>query len=357
MAYIRKRGNRWSITVEGPRDPVTNERTQISRSFNTEAEAKRAALKLEQEIEAGKQARCPTFEVFAKMYFETQVKSQVTDSTYINQWHYMEKYIIPKIGKKLLDKITAFDVEAFFTKLLREGVSRGTIKNIGLVLKKTFRAAQVWGFITQNVILLVKMPTYKAPTMKVWTAEQSKVFLGSTRGTAFHIAYVLALSTGMRIGEILALTWEDIDFENLTITITKSLKYDLVNRLHVKETKTTNSDRTIDIPQSTATELREHKEQQLTGLEMVVNWLDKHPYPSDVSREFRSRVKELGLPMIRFHDMRHTHATMMLKMGIHIKVVSERLGHANINTTLSTYSHVLPGMQREAAEKLNSIFM
>lgn len=354
MAYIRKRGSTWYYTVNA-KDPVTNERAPIIKGgFASEGEARKAAQKIEDEIETQKRKRCPNLNDFAKMYFESQVKSQVTDATYINQWHYMGM-ALERLGKKKMDQISYLDIERFYQDLLQKDVGRGTIKNIALVLNKTFRAAHKWEYIRTNVMQHVKTPTYKPTKMKVWTTKQAKLFLEGTKGTAFHIAYVIALSTGMRIGEILGLQWQDIDFENMTITITRSLKYDLVNRLHLKETKNTSSERTIDIPETIINELREHRKTQLPGLEMVVNWMDKYPYPSDVSREFKCQTKALKLPQIRFHDMRHTHATMLLKMGVHIKIVSERLGHANITTTLNTYSHVLPSMQKEAAAKLNDL--
>lgn len=357
VAYIRKRGNKWSFTVNAGIDPVTGKRKQITRSgFASEKEAIRAAAKLEQELEAGRIASTPTLQEFATMYFETNVKNQVDDNTYVLQWHLMKQFVLPKLGKYKLDKITPFQLEKFYRDLLDEGVNRGTVKMISMVINKTFRTAQKWNYIIFNVTQHVKSPAYNPPKMKIWTAEEVKKFIEGTKGTRFHIAYVLALTTGMRMGEILGLMWEDIDFERKELRVIRSLQYNRVNGIILKKPKTDYSQRTIALPDSTVEALLEHKQQQLPGVPMVVEYLAKHPYPQDVYHEFQRQIKRLEMPKIRFHDLRHTHATLLLQMGVNPKVVAERLGHANIQVTLNTYSHVLPSMQRDAADRLNSLF-
>ncbi|WP_438446822.1 tyrosine-type recombinase/integrase [Gorillibacterium sp. sgz5001074] len=357
MPYFRQRGDKWSFTINAGKDPITGKRKQIVRSgFNTEKEAQKAAAKIERDLEAGKRADSPTLIEFATQYFETQVKSQVTDSTYWNQWHYMSEFVFPVLGKLKLDKITYLHVEKFYSSLIERGIKRGTIKNISLVLNKTFKTAQKWQYIINNVMDHVKTPTYKPAKMKVWNTDEVKRFVEGTQGTKYHIAFVIALSTGMRLGEILGLHWDDIDWERKQLTITRSLKYDMVNRLHTKDTKNDHSQRTITLPDATVAALLEHRSQQLPGLHMVVNFADKYALPSEVSREFQMQVKRLKMTMIRFHDMRHTHATMLLQMGVNVKVVAERLGHSNVTTTLNTYAHVLPSMQKEVADKLNDVF-
>lgn len=345
----------WYYTIDAGKNPRTGKRTQkMQGGFKTEKEALREALKMEQQVERGQNVGAPKLADFMETFFEDTVKHEVSSMTYYNQKHMADKFIIPKLGKSAMDKITALQLTHFFSDLVNEDVHRGTIRNIALVLRKTFRAAQKWTIIHSNVMQFVKTPKYKSQTMKVWTKEQVRGFLERSKEYPLHALYNLALNSGMRCGEMLGLRWEDVDFVSNTVTIKRSMKYSLKEKLHEKSTKNTSSMRTLSIPQSTMGTLRTHKETNLPG-HYVFHKFGEPLYPSAVSRIFQGDIKRAGMPIIRFHDMRHTHATMLLQMGVNPKVVAERLGHSTVVMTLDTYSHVLPNMQKEVAAALENV--
>src|SRR5690606_22647912 len=207
----------------------------------------------------------------------------------------------------------------------------------------------------ENPMTLVNVPTYKPMRKKVWSIDDVNLFLEVTKSSKLYILYVLALSTGARRGELLALTWDDIDLDKGTVTISKSVKYSGISKLHVSTTKTENSLRTINIPEKTIIELRKHKENQMEGVNIVADNLGQYFNPNEASRHFLKDCARYKMPKIRFHDMRHTHATILLQNKINPNVVAERLGDT-VEMVLKTYSHVLPSMQEEVAETLNKIF-
>lgn len=353
MAYIRYRGDSWSFTIDIGKDPKTGKRKQKTVSgFKSEKDAQKAAVKMEMQLDKGQNVSVPKLVDFLNDFFEEHVKHQVSPMTYHNQRQWATSYIVPDIGHFQMDKLTHLRVEQFYSDLLKRGISRGTIRNISLVLRKTFRAAHKWGVIHNNIMQHASPPTYKPAKMKVWTREQVQLFLQVSQESPNHALYVLALTTGMRIGEMLGLYWSDIDFDTGYVQIGRSLKYTLQVGLDTKEPKNEHSKRTISLPQTTLDALKRYQETTLPG-KYIFHKFNDPIYPQEASRRFQNDVAKVGLPKIRFHDMRHTHATMLLMMGVNPKVVAERLGHSTVTTTLDTYSHVIPSMQKEVAAALD----
>lgn len=357
MAYFRQRGDTWSFTVDVGRDQKTGKRKQKTVSgFTSEKEAIKACNRLQLDLEDGKRIESITLVDFIKMYFETKVVNNVEETTYISQWIIVEKYIIPRLGWKKIDKITSEDLDIFYSDLLKNGVSRGYIKNISLVLSKTFRQATIWNYIIKNVAREVSPPQYKPDERQVWTEEQLSFFLEESRGFARHALYVLASTSGMRNGEMLALHWTDIDFNKCTVSITKTLKFTKEKGLHIKlSPKTDNSRRTIKLPQSTIDTLLDHKARQLPDVPIIFDQKCKYTYPTEALRKFVDDSSKLNMPRITLHDLRHTHATLLLQWGYNAKVVSERLGDS-VEMVMRTYAHVLPSMQDDVAVSLNRIY-
>ncbi|MFC7561122.1 site-specific integrase [Paenibacillus farraposensis] len=207
--------------------------------------------------------------------------------------------------------------------------------------------------------------------MSIWTLEQVNHFLQSTKEDRYHCVYGLALLAGMRQGEILGLRWQDIDFESKTITIRQTLAH---YGTRIKSgAKTTTGERKISIPNQLIGILEEQcrlyeaykvkwKREFGDGfvdMDIVIFNLKngKTVFPANLSKAYKKDVISAKLPHIRFHDMRHTHATMLLEKKMNVKVISERLGHSKISVTLDTYSHVLPSMQQEVADELEQMIM
>lgn len=354
MVYVRKRGNGYGFTVDAGKDEQ-GKRKQITRSgFKTENEAMLEALKIEEQVKKGIFSNAPELREFIPMFFE-HVQHQVSAMTYHNQKHFAEKFIVPRIGHHRMDKITYLQIEEFYQSLLNQNISRGTIRNVSLVLRKAFKTAQKWGIIQSNIASHVRPPAYRPTKMKVWNEEQVKRFLEASKQSPYHVIYTLTLSTGMRIGEVLGLEWDDLDLHNGLLQVQRSLKYTVGVGLHTKEPKNLHSKRTISLPKGTIHALEEHKKNSLPA-KWVFHHVGDPIYPSELSRRFQTDVKKSGILPIRFHDMRHTHATLLLSMGVNPKVVAERLGHSTVITTLDTYSHVMPSMQKEVAERLGNLF-
>ena len=217
--------------------------------------------------------------------------------------------------------------------------------------------------LTTNPADVVVPPRPKRSEMKVLDETQSAAMLRAAESTDLHMPLLLALGTGMRRSELLGLRWSDVDLEAGTATVNQSLQ-EAGGELITTPPKTAKSRRTVTLPGVVVEALRSHRaEQARKTLAHEPNWTDSEyvlaapqggPWrPSNFDRMWRRFKTQQGLE-IRYHDIRHSHATALLKAGVHPKVVSERLGHASISITLDTYSHVMPGMQEEAAEKIDA---
>lgn len=358
MAYIRKRGDKWSYTVDIGRDPLTGKRKQKTVSgFKTRKEAEKAAAQIVTDIERGDYIdNKVTVRQFLLDFLESNVRHAVAENTYTMQKAYCMNHILPFFGDLEMAKVTPMHISKFYNQKTEEGLSPGHIGNLGIFLNKAFRTAFEWGMLNKNVVTAVKKPSNKSKDIQVWDEVEMNRFLKETQDSRFHVVYLLALTTGMRKGEILGLQWKHIDFQNATISVQQTIVY-ANKKLYLKEPKSARSRRLITIPDNVVQYLKRYKLRQPPNeLDMIVAGLT-HPlvYPSILEKVFYADLERVDVPKIRFHDMRHTHATILLKLGENPKIVQERLGHTNIATTLNTYSHVLPSMQKSTADKLNAV--
>lgn len=370
MAYFRKRGctcenkkkckcgAKWSFTMDAGVDPATGKRKQKTVSgFDSKPEAEKACAALVTDIERGQFAENKdTLKQFILDFLENQVKQTVTESTYVMQSGYAKNHIIPFFGHMKLTQITPMHVQKFYAKKIEEGLTGGYISSLGIFLGKALKMAHQWGMVTKNVVSSVKKPVYRQVTMTVWSLEQMQHFINETQDSRFHVAYLLALTTGMRQGEILGLQWHNVDLAAGTISVQNTIT--IANKkIYLKEPKTARSRRLITVPDSVITFLKKYKLRMPTNeLNVVIPGIRNNlVYPQVLNNDFKKQIERLELPVIRFHDLRHTHATILLLLGENPKVIQERLGHDSISTTLDTYSHVLPSMQQAAAAKLNDI--
>ncbi|BAU29001.1 site-specific recombinase XerD [Aneurinibacillus soli] len=364
--YFRKRGEKWSFTLDIGRDHETGKRKQKTMSgFKTKKEAEKACAELILKIENGSyQAYSKdSFAEFMKQFMEMQ-KQSVRATTLETQTFMLEKHLLPAFGPILLRDIKPHHIQKFYTDKLEAGLSGSYVHTIHCLLNKALRIAYEWGLIEKNVATLVKPPRKSSKEMKVWNIDQIQHFLEVTKECRFHLAYLLGIWTGMRRGEILGLRWQDVDIENGILSVRQTI-YRGAHKLIIQEPKTKGSRRTITFPTSVSTALRRHKlRQQEVKLRMgtrhqehdlvIAHDIGTPVDPSELTRWFKHWTKKAELPSIRFHDLRHTHATILMQLGENPKIISERLGHNNISITLDTYSHVLPNMQRDLANKLEA---
>jgi len=222
------------------------------------------------------------------------------------------------------------------------------------------------GLVARNVAEIVAPPRPARKTMNFLSPDDVGRFLDAARAIPYYVLYCLLLYTGLRRGEALALCWRNVDLIGAELQVLWTA-FKMDNGTYVlKEPKTPHSRRAVSLPPSLALLLRQYRADQrassdvigtpLTDEDFVFSHKDGSPLnPNAVTSAFARLIRKAGLPKLRLHDLRHTHATLMLKAGVHPKIVSERLGHANIGITLDTYSHVLPGLQQAAAERFDGM--
>lgn len=288
-------------------------------------------------------------------YFDrwlSEVRLSLKESTlswYESVWR---KHIIPEIGGIELRKLSPLHIQTLYRRLAEKGVSPPTIHAAHRAIGRPLSRAVKWRLIPRSPLERVDPP--KAPKREIspLTAEQVMRLLKVSKGTGRYSLYLAAVVTGMRQSELLGLRWSDVDLDRCTITITGTL-----NRQGERDsTKTAAGTRQVSIPQRLADELRQIQPEN-PGDQLV--WQTSNGTPishRNLLRQFKNLLQKAGLPeTVRFHDLRHTSATLLLSAGVHPKVVQERLGHSRINVTLDTYSHVMPELQRQAAEQLDAL--
>jgi len=337
------------------------------RGFKRKDDAIKAMNELEASINSGTYVE--TSKLLYKDYLhqwledkQTKVKPQ-TIKTY--SW-IVNKHIIPYLGNIELSKLNPMVIQQLYNRLTKEkSLSDENIQKVHTMINDSLKKAERWGYINKNHASLVDRPKATKKEVQVWTVDEVKRFLNHLEGNRYSIAFLLALTTGMRQGEILGLRWKDVDFENGCIRITQTLSAD--GKEILPYTKTKSGSRVIDLDDDTLSRLKKHRlqirqEKLQAGagiykdMDLVIcSEIGTPTNKSNLRRVYDRTIHKANVPKIRFHDMRHTHATLLLLQGENPKIVSERLGHADVRITLDTYSHLLPSMQKETAKKLGKL--
>lgn len=292
---------------------------------------------------------------FLDVYLRDVASHNLRDKTIQAYESLIRIHIKPELGYYKLSQLTPAIIQSFYSKKL-ETLSKRSVQFIHSILHKSLDQALRWNMVARNVCDLVDAPSPKRKTMTVWNQHQARHFLKFVEGDRLYPVYALAIATGMREGEILGLFWEDVDFIKSELSVQRAIQYIVGKGMIISEPKTHKSRRSITVAKFAMDALRSQFDRAdvKTGLVFVTS--KGTPFsPRNIVRHFKLMTKEAKLPEIRFHDLRHTAATLMLSGGIHPKVVQEMLGHSQISLTLDTYSHVVPSLQKEAAEKINEV--
>jgi integrase len=369
--HIKKRGRSWSIVIDVGRDPGTGKRKQKWMTVTgTKGDAQRKLRKYLTPLDEGTFVEPSKISVgeFLEQWLETYARPNTSGKTFERYAELVRKDLIPLLGMYPLQKLQPLHVQACYTKLY-ERLSAKTVLQHHRVLRKALQHAAKWGLVARNVAGtdLVDAPKPVHKEVRALDEIQTARLLVLARGRRFYLPVVLAVTTGMRRGEICGLRWGDVDLDAGVISVRQSLEQ-TKSGLRFKPPKTTKGRRRIDLGSLALDALQAHKVEQakerlLIGkgyqdYGLVVANVDGTPYPPDsLTSSFASmirRTKDKELKRLRFHDLRHSHATQLFRQGIHPKIVSERLGHATVSITLDLYSHVLPGMQEDAANKADA---
>ena len=288
---------------------------------------------------------------YLKRWLNDSVRGSVKPVTHKSYEMLVNKHVVPALGNVRLSKLTPAHLQGFYRSKLDAGLSPPTVQYLHVVLHRALKQALRWGLVTRNVAEAVDPPKVHKKEVTPLSPEQARAFLDTARGDRLEALYVLAVHTGMRQGEHLTLRWDDVDLD--------------AGVLRVRGTKTARSRRTVKLSETALNALRSHLTRQLEEIDRVGSmWqvndlvfatevgtpLNRHNL---TQHSFRLLLAKAGLTQMRFHDLRHTCATILLSKGVHAKFVQELLGHATIAITLDTYSHVLPGMGGSTANAMD----
>ena len=339
----------------------------MSKSCKTQREAREWVKETLSQVEDGltiKGART-TLAKYLDSWLET-IKPTVRPKTWQQYEQIVRQYVKPSLGEIRLNDLRPDHVQTLYTSQLERGLGPRSVRLIHAVLHRALNQALRWGPVRRNVCDAVDKPKQSRAEMQTFDLEQTQTFLHAVEGNRIEALFYLAISTGLRQGELLGLKWTDLDFDSGRLQVQRQLQRISGEGLTFTEPKSAAGRRAIVLGSVDLAKLQAHRKHQLEErLFAGGRWQDHgliftttigSPLdPRNLYRTYKVILKRADLPEIRFHDLRHTAATLMLQQGVHPKVVQERLGHSSINLTLDTYSHVLPSMQEDAAQRMNAI--
>jgi integrase len=428
--HVFKRGKTYTYKFDGPPDPLTGIRRQVSKGgWATEKEAWQECRAAMSRAEQGQHVKASKRTLGAYLVGEwlPAIKGTVAATTWGNWKVYVESYVVPTIGKIQLQQLTAPRLQAFYTHLSTKGRikvdlssamyaawKRGTkagkeptarwvateteasihtaraalrrfragqvpaakspglepktVRNIHVMLHAALAQAAGWRYAVENVAENAKPPRVARRRPTVWTPDQLRQFLTFVREDRFYALFLLAATTGLRRAELCGLRWPALDLDAGTLSVQPDTRVVVNGEAQDSDGKTDNAPRLLALDPNTVQALRNWQAHQRTeqrffqddylASDRVFTWEDGRSVHPDVIRQRFNRLSiRCGLPRIRLHDMRHSYATAALKAGVHLKIVSARLGHSSETFTARVYQHALPGMDREAAGTVAALFV
>lgn len=368
----KKRGNgegsislrqdgRWEARVRLP----NGKRPTVYGETRKEVQDKLRELNrsIEQGVQVG--VKRPTLRQFLEQWLEEVVKPNNAFKTYQSYSQTCRNHIIPMLGTVPIDKLTAQDVQSFYTKKTRQGASANTVRYCRIVLRIALNQAVRWRLVSYNAAAVTTPPRVERKQVRAMEFDEAQAILNTFKGNRLEPLVATGLMCGLRQGELLGLRWSQVDLDDAVIAVRFQVqKQD--GAWVFKETKSRES-RTVDIPEFVVDMLRAHRTSQKEDrLKAGSLWQDYDlVFPTEVgtphdrlniTHRFQRQLKRAGLGHMRFHDLRHGAATLMLAQGEELKVVSEVLGHSQTSTTLNIYAHAMRARKRQAAGRLQQQF-
>ncbi len=306
-----------------------------------------------------------TLETFLLNWLQYEIQPGVRERTYQTYEQTIKQILLPSLGKIALQKLTSWDIQEFYQQKRRQQVAPSTITKIHRILHHALTDAVRLGHVMRNVSESVRLPPVnkRERVTQALTLEQARALLSAVQDDPLEALYVLALTTGLRQGELLALKWSDLDLTYGKLQIQRTLLRISGGKAIVSEPKSPTSRRCVHLPQLAIEALHHHAQKKSVTRQrgkrskQTPEWIfcDDEGTPLQAARlirqSFHPLLDKADLPRIRFHDLRHSTATLLLTLGIHPKIVQELLGHSQIFVTLDIYSHILPTLQEEAMKQ------
>ena len=367
---IRKRPDgRWEGRYTAGRDPETGKTVYKNVLGKTQAEVKaklKQAIQETSEVDTLKAAQY-TVGQWMDIWFENYAKIKVRPTSHQTYRGYIDNHIKPNIGKIQLNKLTTLELQKLYKKLLSrgrvdrieakgqpKGLSPKTVRNIHQVISSAMDFAKAQKLIAVNPTDGCALPKLEHREMKTLPVEQLASFLREAKESGVFEMYYIELATGLRRGELLGLKWEDLDLEQCTLRVQRQVSR-INGEVVEAPLKTKNSYRTISLGTDAVGILKEQRKKCGSSEYVFPSPTGGPISPDSVIQMLHRVLKRAGLPKVRFHDLRHTFATVALQNGVDIKTVSGMLGHYSAGFTLDTYAHVTTAAQREAAKTMGNI--
>ncbi len=348
----------------------------LRRGFKSQREVKAAMAKMENELNEGTFVKPSNtlYESFMADWLEDK-KPNLKRRTWENYQRLINIHILPirenskgksvGLGKLTLEKITPRHIQDLYNHLSESGALSGeNIQKCHTLINESLKLARAWKMIKDNPAELVKRPTAAKKEMEVWSLDESRQFLKASETDPLHIVFLLALATGMRQGEILGLRWQDVDKDNRIISVTQILDHD--GKEFEAGAKTLSGQRPIRLDENTMKVLEDYRKKMLAkrmkyadvfdDLGLVVHTKLGGPVsPRNVTRSFKRLIDKAGVKEIRFHDLRHTHVTMLIKNRETPQAIAERLGWSDTRM-IDKYAHIRPDIQEDVADAFGKTF-
>jgi integrase len=379
---IRKRGKEsWELSFSHGYDAYGKRvRHYKTIKAKSEREAQKELAKFVAEVEKGSYVEPTklTLAEFAEKWLDMHGKQNLAPKTYGLYTGLLKDRIIPAMGHLKLDQIKPMHLVQFYNNLKESGIrldgKPGSLSGQYIVhhhrlLRTMLQYAVKWQFLNTNPASQVDPPKVKRKQTNVYDEKQVQTLLEAVEqeDLKYKMIIILAVSTGMRQGELLGLEWKHIDLDNSTIHVCQTSQYLAGKGIITKSPKNETSIRSVSVPGSIITLLRQYKvEQNKDRLRigdkwqetdrLFTTWDGRPMHPTTVSSWYPEFLRKHNLPKIRFHDLRHTAATLLISQNVHMKTISSRLGHSNIQTTMDIYGHALKSADQAAAEKLDFLF-
>lgn len=373
--HIRKRGNKYAIVVDMGRDPVSGKRQQKWFSgYESEKEAEKAIADIISKIYNNNfiSPKKITVKEYLEDWLQTYGQEYLAKTTLETYTINIKKHIVPYLGSIKLQDLKPIHIDKFLHKMLREGrvdgkggLAKATVLKIHKILSRALNNALKLQLIEKNPAVYVEAPRVSNAATDVLTIDQIRELLNLCKGTSMEIPVNLAVGLGLRRGEVLGLQWSDISFQEKTLTVSEVLAR-TTKDVFLKEPKTEKSRRTLIVPGDLLQLLKKHRKEQMELKLVLGPEYEDHNLvccrnngqpinPSTFSYHFKTFLQKNNFPHIRFHDLRHTFATVLMANNVSPKIASSVLGHTNISTTMDLYSHVLTDMKKEVADKISQV--
>ncbi|MDF3005515.1 MAG: integrase family protein [Oscillospiraceae bacterium] len=365
---IKKRNGAYCVVYDAGKYADGKRRQKWKSGFKTKKDAEKALRTLIEEEENSfvkKQEHC-TLGVYLNEWLISYCEGRLARNTINGYRVNIEKHIIPHIGQIPLCDLQPEQIERLYVQLQSEGLAGTSVLYVHRVLRKALNTAVKSRKLRVNVTDYVEAPAKSKFRPSVLRQDEVLKLLAQVKDTEIFIPVLFAVTLGMRRGESLGMKWSDIDFQQGTLQIQRTATT-YKDGVVYSDVKTANSHRTLCIPQHVMIYLLEHKEHQRLQGELIGEGFnadglvtcraDGCPLTSHIlDKAFKRSLKAAELPNIRFHDLRHTNATLMLSKNVPAKIVSSMLGHSSIGITLDTYSHVITEMQQPAINVIEQLF-